>query len=107
MFKMDLLTYEKQEENGVTVQKVIDSSDYQSLEEVNAQADAVNKAEFSKRVLYTPHPYPMLDAVRITDNKTPGFMFWSISVSPYENDVIVWDTAGKVCVCMCVLIDIV
>lgn len=33
-------------------------------------------------------------AVHLTDHE-PGFMFWSVVVSPVEHDIIVWDTDGK------------
>lgn len=36
---------------------------------------------------------PRLSSVSLT-NDTSGFMYWSVTVSPANGDVIVWDTAG-------------
>eukprot|EP00602_Paraphysomonas_sp_CaronLab_P009241 CAMPEP_0185035846 /NCGR_PEP_ID=MMETSP1103-20130426/27903_1 /TAXON_ID=36769 /ORGANISM="Paraphysomonas bandaiensis, Strain Caron Lab Isolate" /LENGTH=555 /DNA_ID=CAMNT_0027573117 /DNA_START=5 /DNA_END=1672 /DNA_ORIENTATION=+ len=33
--------------------------------------------------------------VPLTKNNQPGFMFWSVTVSPFEGDVVVWDTHGR------------
>lgn len=36
-----------------------------------------------------------LKRARLSSTGEPGFMFWSVVVSPFDDSVIVWDTAGE------------
>jgi hypothetical protein len=38
---------------------------------------------------------PLAAAPLTAPGSSPGFMFWSITVSPFEGDVLVWDIHGR------------
>jgi phosphate/sulfate permease len=40
-------------------------------------------------------PPPAFKSVSLATGSQPGFMFWSVAISPVVGDVIVWDSAGK------------
>jgi hypothetical protein len=40
-------------------------------------------------------PPPAFKSVSLATGSQPGFMYWSVAISPVVGDVIVWDTAGK------------
>jgi hypothetical protein len=37
---------------------------------------------------------PQAPYIHIAPKNNPGFMFWSVVVSPISNDIIVWDTGN-------------
>lgn len=74
----------------------ITPDDYLSSDKVNAQAAAINSANFFARISYKPAPFPPLRGHKVMPQASgPGFMFWSTAVSPLHDDIIVWDTAGR------------
>jgi hypothetical protein len=40
-------------------------------------------------------PLEIFHSDRISPPNTPGFMFWSITISPLMNNILVWDTANS------------
>lgn len=74
----------------------ITTSHYLTAGQVNAQTAAVEAAGLLQRLTYRPAPFPPLKGHRVLPRSSAaGFMFWSTAVSPREDAIIVWDTAGR------------